>query len=194
MWTLERGRHEVIGEVRGEVVARFIVSNFLHEGDGEAFGQTTVNLALDNHWVDDRAAIVHREEASDFGFAGVRIDINDRDIRAVREDHVGWVVVQGGLEAGFVRTRIRVGGEGDFFHRHAFAGHAHDFKFVIFPLEVAFIHLEKMGCEFLGLLADFACGERECSTGHGCRAAGIRAEAVWRGVRIALFNQEVLRI
>ena len=92
-----------------------------------------MNLPFDNHWVDDRAAVVNRQKAPHFGLAGLAVNIDDGDIGAVWKDHIWWVVVERGLESGFVVTRIGVGGKSNFFHRDTFTRRAHDFKFVIFP-------------------------------------------------------------
>ena len=66
-------------------VADLVVADFLAHGDGEGFGEAAMDLALDDHRVDPRAAIVERIEAADLGDAGIDVDVDDADIGAERD-------------------------------------------------------------------------------------------------------------
>ena len=81
---LERGRHEVVREVRVQVVALGVILDLLDERHREAFGQPAVDLPFDDHGVDDHAAIVDGDEAPHFRLARLSIDVDDRDVGPVR--------------------------------------------------------------------------------------------------------------
>ena len=57
-----------------------VVLDLLHERHREAFGQAAVDLAFDDHRVDDDAAVVHREESPHLHSPGLAIDVDHRDV------------------------------------------------------------------------------------------------------------------
>ena len=79
-----------------------VVLNLLHERDRKAFGQPAVNLAFDDERIDHGATVVDGKEAAHLDFAGLAIDVHDRDVGAVRESHVRRIVVVRRLEPGLV--------------------------------------------------------------------------------------------
>src|SRR5205807_4739535 len=101
VWRLHRGRQEVIHERPALDVALFVVGDLLVERGRETHGETTMDLTLDDHRVDDRAAVVHRYETADLDLAGPAIDVDDADVRAEGEGEVRWVVVVDRLEPRF---------------------------------------------------------------------------------------------
>ena len=64
----------------------------LHQRHPDAVGEAAVDLALDDHRVDARAAVVDRDEAPHRDLAGARIDVDDADVGAERERQVRRVV------------------------------------------------------------------------------------------------------
>src|SRR3546814_2946350 len=69
-------------------VAVGVVDDLLAHGDGEGLGEAAVHLALDDHRIDPRAAVVQRVEAAHLGDAGVGIYVDHADVRAERIGHV----------------------------------------------------------------------------------------------------------
>ena len=67
-------------------------------------------------------------------------------------------------------------------------------ELVIFPLDVVFGDLEHMRGDLLRLFANPARGKRERAARDRRAAARVRAEAVGRGVGVALFDEQLLRI
>src|SRR5258708_5328726 len=59
---LDRRREEIVHEGPSEIVAVLVVGDLLVQGRREAHRQTAVDLAVDDHRVDDVAAIVDRDE------------------------------------------------------------------------------------------------------------------------------------
>ena len=63
--SLHRGRDEVVHECTGQVVTKLVVGDLLVERGREAHRQPTVDLAIDDHRVDDIAAVVDGNEPAD---------------------------------------------------------------------------------------------------------------------------------
>ena len=68
--TLERGqilgpRHGIIHEARGDELAAFIVHGVLQQRLPDALGETAMDLAFDDHRVDQPAEIVGRDEVDE---------------------------------------------------------------------------------------------------------------------------------
>ena len=70
----------------------------LHQRDADAVGEPAVDLALDDHRVDPRAAVVDRDEAPDRDLGRPRVDVDDADVGAERERQVRRVVDGLGVE------------------------------------------------------------------------------------------------
>ena len=66
---LDRRREEVVHERPGEVVAVLVVGDRLVQRRGEAHREPAVDLAVDDHRVDDVAAVVDGDEAPDVDLA-----------------------------------------------------------------------------------------------------------------------------
>ena len=96
---LDRRRQEVVHERAGQVVAVLVVGDLLVQRRREAHRQAAVDLAVDDHRVDDVAAVVDRDEAADLDLAGALVDVDDADVAAERERQVRRVVVVDRLEA-----------------------------------------------------------------------------------------------
>src|SRR5262245_36085635 len=96
----------------------------------EALGEAAVNLALDDHRIDDGADVVDAPEADDLDAAGVGIDLELADMRAVAECEARRIVDSGLLQAGLdglERKVVRdIGGARDLRERHAPVGAGDD--------------------------------------------------------------------
>src|SRR6185369_6042273 len=64
------GRNEIVHERAGHVVAQLVVGDLFVEGGGEAHVQPAVDLAVDDHRVDDVAAVIDGDEAPDVDAPG----------------------------------------------------------------------------------------------------------------------------
>ncbi len=77
---LDGRREEVVHERPGQVVAQLVVADLLVERRRETHRQAAVDLAVDDHRVDDVAAVVDRHEAADVDLAGPLVDVDDADV------------------------------------------------------------------------------------------------------------------
>ena len=193
MRRLDRGRQEEVHEAAARDIADLVIGDLLAHGDRQRLGQAAVHLALDHHRVDAGAAVVERIEAADLGHAGVDVDIDDADIGAERIGHVGRVVVahrlEPGLEAG---DRLVVGGKGDLRHGLEALGIALDLEAVDVPFEVVVVHFEEIGGDHLRLGPDLAPGHGGGGAGDRRRARAVGAEAIGRGVGVALLDGDLV--
>src|SRR5262245_4027816 len=92
----------------------------------EALGEAAVNLALDDHRIDDGADVVDAPEADDLDAASIGIDLDLADMGAVAEGEARWIVNGGLLQAGLDGLEWKVvrdiGGARDLRERHAPVG------------------------------------------------------------------------
>src|SRR5258706_14522797 len=190
---LHRGRQQIIHETALLDVAIIVVRDRLEQRRRHAHRQPAVNLPLDDHRVDDVAAVVHRHEAANFHLAGAAVQIHDADVGAEGERQVRRIVVVHRLQSGLHALRVvRVGGERYLLHGDGAAGRALDLEFVVRPLDVVFTRFEQVRGDVLSLVADLAGGHGGGGAGCGCAAAGIGAQAVRRGVGVAVLDGDVL--
>src|SRR5206468_8903801 len=95
-----------------------IIVDLLEERGRQAHRQPSMNLSLDDHWIDDRAAVVYRDEPPNLDLAGLFVDVDDADVATerVRQDRKSVVVdrFQTCLHPGWM---VRVRREGDLSHR-----------------------------------------------------------------------------
>src|SRR3954451_8938306 len=97
---LDGRRQEVVHERAGQVVAELVVRDLLVEGRRKAHRQAAVDLAVDDHRVDDVPAVVDGDESADLDLAGALVEIDHADVRAEGEGQVRRVVVVDRLEPG----------------------------------------------------------------------------------------------
>src|SRR4029077_1846453 len=81
--------------------------------------------------------------------------------------------------------------ERDLLHRLRLRRDSLDLELVVLPLEVVGVRFEEMRGNELRLLADLARRDRGRAAGDWRAAAGVGAEAIWRGVGVALFDGDV---
>ena len=145
-----------------------------------------MDLAFDDHRVDQPPEIVRRHEVDEGSFAGGAIDFHFADIGAGREGEVGRVVERAFLEARLhaVRQIMRgVGGERDHRQRDRLVG-AGDLELAVLDDDVVFGRLELMGRDLLGLGFDLfhRLQDRGEADGRRARAIGAHAELHFVGV------------
>ena len=97
---LVRGRHQVVDQRAGHQLAGLgVVDDLLEQRLGDALRDAAVQLAFDDHRVDDVAAVVDGDVLLQIDVAGRRIDFDDADVRAERPHEVGRIEVRDRLEA-----------------------------------------------------------------------------------------------
>src|SRR6266446_10584597 len=123
MRRLHRGGDQVILEVTTQDVAVLVEGDLFIYGGCKPLCQATMNLSLDNHGVDDRAAVVHGHKAANMHFSGAPVDIHDTNVAAKGIGEIGWVVVVHCLQARLqVRWAMGVGGNSELLDGLASAG------------------------------------------------------------------------
>ena len=86
-------RHGVVHVGAGQqLAALLVVDRILEQRLADALGDAAMDLALDDHRVDDVAEIVDRDEVHDLDDAGVGIDLDLADMRAGRIGEVRRIV------------------------------------------------------------------------------------------------------
>src|SRR5262249_36047368 len=80
-----RARPRVVHERAGDELAAAVVGATLEQRLADALGEAAVDLALDDHRIDDGADVVDAPETDDLDAAGVRIDLELADMRPVAE-------------------------------------------------------------------------------------------------------------
>ena len=81
-------RHRVVHHGAGEELAVVVVDRDLLQRLAHALDHAAVNLALDDHRVDVRAAVVHRDVAEDLDLAGLGVHLDRADVGAEGIDEV----------------------------------------------------------------------------------------------------------
>src|SRR3954452_24722378 len=157
---LDRGRDEIVHERAGHVVAELVVGDLLVQRWREAHRQSAVDLPVDDHRVDDVAAVVHRDEAADVDPPRPLVDVDDTDVRPERERQVGRVVIVDRLKPGLHSLgMVRVGRERDLLDRLEPVRRALDAELARLPLEIVLVGLEQMRGELARLRLDLARGD-----------------------------------
>src|SRR5580692_8469687 len=96
-WKVIGPRHGVVHERAGHELAPLVVNCALTQCLPYSLRDAAVDLALDNHRIDDDAEIVHRRPGDNLGVAGFRIDLDLADMATGRESEIGRVVERGFL-------------------------------------------------------------------------------------------------
>ena len=149
-------------------------------------------LAFDHHRIDDGAAIVDGEEAPHPDLTRAAVDIHDGHVRPERERQVGRIVVADRFEAGLhALWVVRVGRERQVSHRFRALGGTFYLELIVLPLQVVDAALEQMRGQSSGFVADLASGDGRRRTCGRRAATGVGAQAVRRGVRVAVLHLDV---
>src|SRR5216684_10976 len=88
-WHLGRARAEVIGEGRGEWLRLFVVAHPFVERVAEPVRRAAEELALDDHRIDDAAAVVDHDVAQDTHAAGLDAPVAQLEVGDARLQEMG---------------------------------------------------------------------------------------------------------
>ena len=110
-----------------------VVDEFLEQGAAQALHRAADDLAVDQHGIDDHAAVVRHDVSVDRDAARGDVDLDQGEMGRVRPGDRGWLPVEGLLEAGIDARRatmipagtgrLRHGGEAHFHSRNADDAH-----------------------------------------------------------------------
>ena len=186
---LDSRGHEVIHEAAALNIADLIVVDLFVHRRSEPHGQPAVDLAFDNHRIDDIAAIVHRHEAPDLDLPGSLVEIDHANVTAEGVGQIRWIVIRHGFETGFHPLGvIGVSRKSDFLDRLGLGRIASHEELTRLPLEIRFVGLEEVGGDFLGLVQNLPGGHGGRGSCRGRAAARIGAEPVRSRVRIPFLH------
>ena len=190
---LHRGGHQVVDEAAALDIADLVVGDLLEERGRQPHAEPTVHLTLDDHGVDDVAAVVDRHEAAHLDLAGALVDVHHADVAAERVGEIRRIVVADRLEPGLHPLRmIGVGREGDLLDRLGPVGRALHRELARLPHQVLRRGLEQVRGDLAGLVLDLARGHGGGGAGHRGGAARVGAEPIGRGIGVALLDLDVL--
>ena len=195
---LGRGGQRVVDERAGDQLAVLVVDDLLVQRLADAVGHAAVHLAVDQHRVDGRAAVVDRHPALDLDLAGLHVHVDHARVRAEREHEVLRVVERGLLEArldvGRQLVRRDVRSAGDLGHRHRLVGRAAHLELAVGQLDVLGRGLQQRGADLLGLVLHLLGGAAHRLAAHGERTRAVRAPAERALVRVAVQDVDVLGV
>ncbi len=183
------GQH-VIGQRRGLRLAVGIEAHLFVERGADALGAAAVDLAVDDHWVDEHAAVLDHDVIEDLGRAGLRIHSNDGRVSRVAERAgitLGLVASREFEPAGIdIRRQIlrsAVPGAGDVRDRHTPRGPDHE---AVFQAHVLALGLHERGADLQDALGQgIACRAHGAARhDHGAGAPGSRRVGRLAGVAV----------
>ena len=186
-------RQRVIHERSGDRLAALVVADFLHQRLADALRDAAMQLAFDDHRVDDGAEVADAGVAHDPRHAGVRIDLDFRDMAAIGE---GRRRVLGGVidveRIGHALRHLALAQPLRQFHDADRAVGAGDGEAAVAEFDVAFGGFHQMRRRLLALGDDQRRGfdDRRAGRGDRARAAGAVAEA--HEVAVVLFERDLL--
>ena len=188
---------QVVGErARHELARVGIVGHFFEQRLGDALGDPALQLAIDDHRVDDDAAVVDGDVLQQVNAARLGIDLHQTDVGAERPHEVRWVEVGDRLEA-VVDARGQAAAEGGkrhLAHRLAAARVAFGVEAALVEDDVVGRYLEHVRGD-LRRFGDDLIGRRPHGhAAHRQTAAPIRTVAErWAlgGVAVAHFDRVV---
>src|SRR6266849_499334 len=190
---LHRGGEQVVLEVACQNVASLIKRDLLIHRWSQSLGQATVNLPLNDHWVDDGTTIIHGHKAANMHLAGATVDIHNADVTTKRIGEVGWIVVVHCLQAWLqVRWTVGVSGKSQLLNGLAFAGRPLDEETPWLPFEVLLPDLQQIRCDLFGFVAHLTCCYCGCSTSHRRTPAGIGPQAVGGRIGVPMLDIHII--
>jgi len=145
---LGRLGHRVLVHAARLQVAVLVVGRALEQRRADALGDAAVDLPLDDERVDDLPAVVDADVLLDLYLGGLRVDLDDRDVRPEREREVLRVVEVRHLQAGVhlvgqVVAEVRLVGDALDVHRPV--GRARDLELAVLELDVVDARLQLVG-------------------------------------------------
>src|SRR4029077_2330292 len=180
------GRNEVGRHIRRLQVAVLVVDRLLVERLRDALGEAHHHLAVDDLRVSHGAGVVDRDVAEKLHIPRLRVDFDDRNVRAGRPREVRRGAHVGGLGPRFHPLRQvvrRPSVEGELLERERVLRAPEDAANV---LDLRLVDAEPVGSELLRLLAD-AVGrvvERDAADGEAATAVGVHPERNDGGVSV----------
>src|SRR3984893_2071273 len=165
----------------GSSLAGFLVVDAgLEQGLPDALGEAAMDLALDDHRVEDAPEIVAGGEIDDRDLPGFRVDLDLGDMGAGGEGKILWVIERGFVEAGLqflVREVVRhVGGQRHLGHglRPVGAGNG---ELAVLELDIGLGGFEQMRGDLAALGNDLVhrLDDRAAADGERPRAVGAHA-------------------
>ena len=101
-----------------------------------------MNLTLNDHGIDDVAAIVHGHKAPDLHFSRAFVDVNHADVSAERKSEIRRIVIIHGFEPRFEAIgNISVRGKRDFLDGLGFTRRALYEELAGLPFQIRFATL-----------------------------------------------------
>src|SRR5207237_8067616 len=85
------GGEEVGGHVASQQLTVPVVDDTFVERLGHTLGDGAVELAIDDHRVDHRTAVVHGNITDELDRTGLCVDLDVGEVRAKREDGIRWL-------------------------------------------------------------------------------------------------------
>ena len=189
-------RHRVVHVAAGQQLAAVgVVDAVLAQRLAQALRQAAVDLAFDDHRVDDVAEVVAGGEAVDAHDAGGGVDLDLADVAAGRVGEVARIVegvlVEARLEL-VVREVVRhVGGERDARERHALVGARH-LEDAVLEHHVGVGRLHQVGGDLLALGDDLVQRLDDRGAAHGEAATAVGAHAEQHLAGVAMLDRDVL--
>ena len=215
---LHRGRDQEVHERRGERLPALVVDDALVERAADALRDAAADLALDDHRVHERAAVVVDDVPEEREVPGLDVDLDDRRVAPAREGRVGRRVVPVRLEprrlallehrplARFhepqrslgrllaVRVADRVRDRRQRAERQLLAGRAPDPRAAVGQLEVIGRDFEQARGQAQRLVAHLQRGAMDRVAARDQAAAGVGAGAPVELGRVAGDDRDVRRI
>src|ERR1700730_10755001 len=190
--SLDRGRNQIIHEGASLYVAILVVGNFLHKRDRQAFGQTAMDLTLDNHRVDNVSAVINGHEAPNFHFTCSLVDVDHTDVGAERKCQVWRIIIMHGFQTGLETWwEVRVRGKSNLLDGLGFTGCTFDVELSRLPFEVLFTNFKQVPSYLSRLVANFSGSHRCGRSSYRGTATGVGPKTIWSGVGVSFFDCDV---
>ena len=145
-----------------------------------------MDLAFDNHRINNIAAIIHRYEAPNLDLSSSFVNIHYANVTAEWVCQVRRIVIRHRFEAGLHSLGvIGISRKSDFLYRLGLRRISPHEELTRLPLEISFARLKQMGGDLLGLLPNFPGGHSGRGPCCGRAATRIGAEPIRGCVRIS---------
>ncbi len=192
-------RHRIIHQTAGDELTVFIVNHLFEHGLGQALGNATVHLTVDNQGIDHIAAIIHGEEPLDIDLTRFRVNLHHTDVRAKRKRRIAGLKPARGLETWLDALRGAPGSlpgeigrrKGDFAESYLLVRVAFHPHFAIGILDVFLLGVQHMGTEFLCLFNNLVNRHLHGRPADRQTAAAERPNAVADHIGIAVHNLDI---
>ena len=151
-----------------------------------------MHLPLDDHGIDDVAAVVDGHEAADLDLARPSVEVHHADVAPERVGEVRRIVVGDRLEARLhARGVIRVRGQRDLLDRLRSARRALHGKLPRLQTRSSSAASRRCAAIFRALSRTFFAATAAAAPATGVERLAVRPEAVGGGVRVPLLHLDV---